>query len=278
MVIAVTATIPWDSYLIRTGVWTYPDEGVLGFSLFSIPVEELFFFVIQSYITSLVYILCNKPVLQAQYLSSPETQPAWIRRGKVLGQVLLAALTALGAQLIVRQGKGSYLGLILAWACPFALISWSLSGEMILAMPWTSTALPILAPTFYLWLVDELSLRNGVWTIEAGTKLDWQLFGSLDIEEAVFFLATNALLVFGIAAFDLAFAVCDAFPEDFPEPADALPVMSLLKARFKPRSSYDMERVRGIKEAATRLSKKSRSFSLASSVFPGRLRIDLTLL
>lgn len=276
--IAVTATIPWDSYLIRTGVWTYPDGGVLGPTLFAIPVEELFFFVVQTYITSLLYILCNKPILLAQYLDTSETRKPWIQKAKMLGQISLASATAYGGYLIQQNGDGTYMGLILAWACPFLFITWSLAGEMLLSMPWTSTLLPILAPTFYLWLVDELSLRQEIWTIETGTKLNNQLFGSLDLEEAVFFLITNMLVAFGIAAFDKAVAVCDAFPDRFPQPADRLPIMSLIKARILPSSKYDMDRVIGIGEAVQRLKRKSRSFYLASSVFPGRIRMDLTLL
>jgi 15-cis-phytoene synthase / lycopene beta-cyclase len=276
--VAVTATIPWDSYLIRTGVWTYPENGVLGSSLFSIPFEELFFFVVQTYITSLIYILCNKPVLHAQYIDTPASRPAWIWRGHVIGQALLVTLTAFGALLIRQGGDGTYLGLILAWACPFLFITWSLTGPMLLALPWQATLLPIMLPTLYLWFVDELSLRQGIWTIETGTKLGKQLFGSLDLEEAIFFLITNTLVVFGIAAFDKAVAICDAMPDRFPQPADSLPILSLLKARVLPSSAYDMDRIVGIREAVTRLQKKSRSFYIASSVFPGRLRIDLTLL
>ena len=251
---------------------------MLGYTLFSIPVEELFFFVIQTFITSLLYIICNKPVLHAQFLTSPESRPRWRRNTKMAGQAMLAAMAGVGAGLIAGGGRGTYFGLILAWACPFALATWTITGDMILAMPWTSTVLPILAPTIYLWLVDELSLRSGVWTIETGTKLGRQLFGSLDVEEAFFFLITNVLVVFGIAAFDKAVAVCDAFPGQFPEPADSLPVVALLRARIMPSKNYNMRRIVGIREAVTRLRKKSRSFYIASSVFPGKLRIDLTLL
>lgn len=276
--VAVTATIPWDSYLIRTGVWTYPEDGVLGYTLWSIPAEELFFFVVQTVITSLLYVLFTKPVLLAQYLNSRETTPAWVRVAKRAGQLSLVAATVGGGYLIWQQGDGTYMGLILAWACPFLLVTWSLTGEVILSMPWASSLIPIALPTLYLWIVDELSLSQGVWTIESGTKLNYQLFGSLEIEEAIFFLITNILVVFGIAAFDKAVAVCDAFPDRFARAADSLPLVELLRARVTPSSQYDMERIFGIREAVTRLSKKSRSFYLASSVFPGRLRIDLTLL
>lgn len=276
--IAVTATIPWDSYLIRRGVWSYPGGGILGPTLFSIPVEELFFFVVQTYMTSLVYIICSKPVLHAQCLSSPATRPRWMPRVAASGQALLMLATALGLALATRQGETTYLGLMLAWACPFALITWGFAGEMVLSMPWTSTLTPIAAPTVYLWLVDELSLRNGVWTIEPGTKLDRTLFGSLDVEEALFFLLTNTLVVLGLVAFDQAVAVWEAFPDKFKGQPSHASLGALARARLMSPKEYDMKRVAAIREAVARLRRKSRTFSLASCVFAGRLRINLTLL
>ncbi|CRK30795.1 Bifunctional lycopene cyclase/phytoene synthase like protein [Verticillium longisporum] len=275
--VAVVATIPWDSYLIRTNIWNYPPDAVLGYSLFDIPAEELFFFVIQTYFTAQLYVLFNKPVLHAQYLNAPWAVPAGIRRAKVAGQVFLAAAIVYGCYLISGSAEGTYLGLILTWAAPFALLTWSITAHFILALPWTSTLLPIVAPTVYLWVVDELALGRGTWAIQSGTKLGVRLFGHLEIEEAVFFLVTNMLVVFGLAAFDKAVAVVDAHPDVFAEPSDTLS-MSLIKARFWPSKHYDMHRITAIRQAASRLAKKSRSFSLASSAFPGRLRIDMTLL
>ncbi|TDZ54722.1 Bifunctional lycopene cyclase/phytoene synthase [Colletotrichum trifolii] len=275
--IAFVATIPWDSYLIRTGIWSYPPDAVLGPTLYDIPIEELFFFIIQTYITAQLYIVLNKPVLHAKYLNSPTTVPQWIKHGKIVGQVALAASVGLGAYLIAKEGEGTYMGLILVWACTFALFTWTITAHLLLALPLACTALPIIAPTVYLWVVDELALGRGTWAIESGTKLEFKLFGDLEIEEATFFLVTNMLIVFGVAAFDKAVAVCDAFPDKFDEPADALS-MSLLRARVLPSSKYDTRRILGLREADARLAKKSRSFRLASSVFPGRLRIDLTLL
>lgn len=250
---------------------------MLGVSAFSIPAEELFFFVIQTYLTAQLYVLVNKPVLHAQYLNSRATVPAWIPAAKLAGQVVFVGSTLLGLWLISRGGEGTYLGLILAWACPFALLTWSLTAHFILALPLTSTLVPIALPTIYLWVVDELALGRGTWAIESGTKLGVCLFGSLEIEEAIFFLLTNTMIVFGLAAFDKSVAVVDAFPHMFEEPSDAL-TMSLIRARLTSPESYDMDRIAGIRQACARLQKKSRSFHLASSAFPGRLRIDMTLL
>ena len=206
------STIPWDSYLIRANIWSYPPDAILGPTLFSIPAEELFFFVIQTYITSLVYLCLNKanfaPAL-LPYEHGPEDNRTrgrwgWQQRHetlvKVIGQLALICAIIAGAALIKSGGAGTYLGLIICWAFPFLLLLWylnlhslppsghvadgfrSLSSQFMLRLPAFSIIGPIAIPTFYLWLVDSLALRRGTWVIVQGTKYNVQLFGSLDIE------------------------------------------------------------------------------------------------
>jgi 15-cis-phytoene synthase/lycopene beta-cyclase len=275
VLIAVVATIPWDSYLIRHNVWTYPPDAVIGPTLLSIPAEELFFFVIQTYITSLLYHVLNKPLLHAEYLGSKSPSSRATYRAIQVG---ISGLTLLGFWLVSKGEIGTYLGLILVWACPFALLTWTLGGLFMATLPWTSVALPIILPTLYLWVVDELALRRGTWAIESGTKLGVTVWGSLEVEEAIFFAATNVLVVFGLGAFDNALAVIDALPDIF-ESAPACPTpTTLIKALFIRWPPERKERISGIQEAVARLRRKSRSFYLASSTFSGRLRIDLVLL
>ncbi|KAJ2981957.1 hypothetical protein NUW58_g6555 [Xylaria curta] len=278
ILIAFFATLPWDSYLIRHGVWTYPPDAILGPRLFGIPAEELFFFIIQTYITTLLYILLNKPILHAQFLTNHDEISSQVRRIRSLGQLLLSLAILAGAILVAQGGKGTYLGLILIWAGPFTLLTWTLSGYFLLRLPFTCIAMPIFLPTIYLWVVDELSLGRGTWAIESGTKLGWCLWGDLELEEAVFFLATNALIVFGLVAFDRGMAVLDIFPEMFPGGPGNMSLARLVKAILTDPGNYDMKWIRGIREAVITLKRKSRSFYLASAVFPGRLRIDLVLL
>ncbi|KAJ3562103.1 hypothetical protein NPX13_g8692 [Xylaria arbuscula] len=278
ILIAFFATLPWDSYLIRHSIWTYPPEAILGPRLFSIPAEELFFFIIQTYITALLYILLNKPMLHPQFLTNHEESSPATRRFRTYGQLLLSAAIIMGGFLITKGGEGTYLGLILIWACPFLLLTWTQSGYFLLKLPRACIVTPIIAPTLYLWLVDELALGRGTWAIESGTKLGWCLWGSLEVEEAVFFLVTNTLIVFGLAAFDRGTAVINTFPEIFPGTSRGMYFKSFLKAIVTTPEKYDMGRVRGIREAVCTLRRKSRSFYLASAVFPGSLRIDLILL
>ncbi|KAI1181310.1 hypothetical protein F4777DRAFT_585210 [Nemania sp. FL0916] len=276
--IAFFATLPWDSYLIRHGIWTYPPDAILGPRLLGIPIEELFFFIIQTYITTLLYILLNKPLLHAQFLANSETSSSRVHYLKKSGRLLLSAAIVIGAILVGKGGKGTYLGLILIWACPVALLTWSFSAYFLLRLPTAPIAIPICLPTLYLWVVDELVLGRGTWIIESRTKLGWCLWGHLELEEAVFFLATNSLIVLGLVAFDRALAVLDAFPETYPGSSERVPPALLLKALLEDPSNYEMGRIRGIREAVDTLRRKSRSFYLASAVFPGRLRIDLVLL
>lgn len=180
---------------------------------------------------------------------------------------------------MIQAGQeGTYLGLILVWAVPFLMLLWNLAYQFLLGLPLTNTVVPIAVPTIYLWIVDTLALNRGTWVIESGTKLGKHLWPGLEIEEAVFFLLTNALIVFGLVAFDNATAVLNTFPVHFPS-SPALPSPAqLVRALLLPAAAYDSDRIQGLQQAVQRLKDKSRSFYLASGVFQGRLRIDLIIL
>ncbi|MCJ1285905.1 hypothetical protein MMC26_005247 [Xylographa opegraphella] len=279
IIIAVVATTPWDSYLIHNRVWTYPTNAIIGPTLFSIPAEEIFFFVIQTYNTSLLYLIFSTPTFHPVYLCGESVNGGRaLRKWRWLGQAILIVGILSGVNLVAKKGEGFYLGLILVWAGPFVLLLWTLAYQFLLGLPWTNTILPITAPTLYLWIVDTLALKRGTWVIESGTKLGWHLWDGLEIEEAVFFLATNLLIVFGLVAFDNALAILQTFALMFPNvPTLPSPVM-LVQGLLIPIAQYDEQRIEGLKEALERLRRKSRSFYLASGVFQGRLRIDLVLL
>lgn len=154
----------------------------------------------------------------------------------------------------------------------------SLAYQFILGLPLSNTVLPIALPTLYLWVVDTLALKRGTWVISSGTKFGLHLWDGLEIEEALFFLLTNTLIVFGQLAFDNALAILYTFPKLFPNAAVLPSPIALIEALCTPTSRYDEARVTGLQEAVTRLKRKSRSFYLASSTFQGQLRSDLMLL
>ena len=224
------------------------------------------------------YILVNKTSFFPQYLTNKTDASHLVRRARRIGQYILTVLITIGVYL-VRDGKnGTYLGLVLVWACPFALLTWSLSGLFVAKLPTARTAPPIIIPTVFFWLVDDMALRRGTWAIESRTKLGVCLFGNLEIEEAIFFLVTNCLIVFGLIAFDRGTAVVDTFPHLFPGAPEIPSLFLVLKGVFTSPDKYDISRVRGLRDSVSRLRKKSRSFYLASSAFPGQLRINLIIL
>ncbi|EME38955.1 hypothetical protein DOTSEDRAFT_75605 [Dothistroma septosporum NZE10] len=279
--IAVVATIPWDSYLIQTNVWSYPPNVIIGPKLYHIPLEEVFFFVIQTYNTTLLYLITSKPVLKETYLVKEDHKTRVGQRWKYIklgGQMAFSLVLKKAIDFVKANKERTYLGLILVWALPFLLLLWSLAYQFIIQLPLYCTALPIALPTLYLWVVDTLALKRGTWVIEAGTKTGLTLWPGLELEEALFFLLTNTLIVFGLLAFDNAVAILTAFPAHFPRfPALPSPVL-LIRALLLPSSAYDDDRIFGLQQAVTRLERKSRSFFLASSTFQGRLRIDLIIL
>jgi len=199
----------------------------------------------------------------------------WI---KLVGQVALALVIKRAVDFILAGGERTYLGLILVWAGPFLFLLWSLAYQFLVRLPITSTVLPIAIPTIYLWVVDTLALKRGTWVIESGTKTGFTLWDGLEIEEAIFFLLTNCLIVFGLVAFDNALAILDAFPAHFPQSTHLPAPPQLVRALLLPASAYDDDRILGLQQSVERLKAKSRSFYLASSTFSGRLRIDLIIL
>jgi 15-cis-phytoene synthase/lycopene beta-cyclase len=269
---------------MKRGIWTYPESAVLGSKIWGIPSEEILFFVIHTWMTTTIYLLCNKFTFKPIFLVGGQGSEERRREYRQLksqarfGKLILTGLMLLGGLLVMNEGKGTYLGLILLWAMPFALLLWSLAYQFLLKLPLINTLAPILIPTIYLWIIDTLALREGIWKIEDGKKLGICIWEGFDIEEAIFFFITNVMIVFGLVAFDNAVSVLEMFPSVFPDispiPAPGL----LIKGLMLNPDTYDDERIVGLQEAATRLKQKSACFYLASSVVSGRLRIELIFL
>nr|UYR58270.1 15-cis-phytoene synthase/lycopene beta-cyclase [Rhodotorula sp.] len=269
--IAVTATIPWDSYLIRNRIWSYPDSSVVGPTLFAIPYEEVFFFFVQTYLTSTLYAVLTRPIVHATLL--PRT-PSEGRTVKWTGTALLCGVFALSWAKLEEGGEGTYLALIVGWVAPFLTLLWWVASEHICAMPRATLLLAIFAPTVFLWELDARALQRGTWVIEQGTKLGWD-FRGLEIEEAVFFLLTNVMIVFGMAACDHCLAVHDLRSYDKGTSSVFPPLTEFGPILVNSPDAKQGQRIDDLRAAIEILSVHSKSFSTASMVFDGRLRLDL---
>ncbi|WP_315941263.1 carotenoid biosynthesis protein [Deinococcus sp. Marseille-Q6407] len=197
LAVAFIYTTPWDNYLVYTGGWEYPPERVLG-TVGYVPYEEYAFFLLQTLLSSLFLLwLMRRP-------AAPFGGPAQVSPRPLLSRWGMAALWLGGAMLgaaalVSGYPPATYFGLIAAWALPVLAGQWAFGGDLILGKPrlfWTA----VLLPTFYLWAADAFALHNGIWSISEGLSLGPKL-GPLPLEEMLFFLVTNLLVVTGLMLF-----------------------------------------------------------------------------
>lgn len=190
VLLALLYTTPWDNYLVARGVWGYGEERVLA-TIGYVPLEEYLFFIFQTLLTGLFVLLVTRFVTAGKRALTPE-RARTVRGAGAFAWLLLAAS---GVLALTTQG-GTYFGLIAVWAAPVLALQWGFGGDL-LAQRWRAVLPSALLPTLYLWLADLLAIRLGIWWISPELSSGSSLLG-LPLEEALFFLLTNLLVVFGV--------------------------------------------------------------------------------
>ena len=188
--IAFIYTTPWDNYLVYREVWGYPPGRVLA-TIGYVPVEEYAFFVIQTLLTGLALFAFAR-ALGAQDHADPGRGG---ERARGLGAALLLGAAA-GGVLAMMSDSGTYLGLITAWSLPVIALQWGFGGDLLLRR-WRLVGLGVAVPTLYLWVADRFAISWSIWWISPELTVGWRPLG-LPVEEALFFLLTNVLIVFGM--------------------------------------------------------------------------------
>lgn len=189
--IAVVYTTPWDNYLVYKEVWSYGSERVLG-TIGFVPIEEYAFFILQTLLSGLLLLVVGE-------WKQPVDQPALRPRHRLaiavfLGLVLLTGIVFLGSDSMF------YLGLIIVWALPIVLFQWLLGAEPIVESK-RSWVPVVLLSTVYLGAADLFAISEETWSISSRYTTHFHLFG-LPVEEALFFLLTNVMVVWGILLFE----------------------------------------------------------------------------
>ena len=90
-------------------------------------------------------------------------------------------------------GHTTYLALELAWAAPVLAIQW-LAGAGALWRRRAALGAAVLAATAYLSAADAFAISDGIWTLSPARTLAFRI-GPLPLEEALFFLLTNLMIV-----------------------------------------------------------------------------------
>ncbi|MEL6704262.1 MAG: lycopene cyclase domain-containing protein [Bacteroidota bacterium] len=192
--IAFVYTTPWDNYLVETQVWGYGPGRVLG-TVGHVPIEEYLFFILQPLLTGLwLFRLLWREApgtgwTTATFLEAPSRAARWA------GVALWLAASVWGLFLLAEDST-RYLALILVWAAPVIAFQWAYGGHHLWRFR-RLAALAVAVPTLYLWVADWIALALGIWHISETYTTGLALFG-LPIEEALFFLVTNILVVQGL--------------------------------------------------------------------------------
>jgi lycopene cyclase domain-containing protein len=194
VMLAVVYTTPWDNYLVATGVWFYNPGLVTGLRLGWVPIEEYTFFVIQTLVTGLwLLFLARRSSAQPNQKDGGQ-----FRRPPLPPVLILAGLWIFSAALLASGWQpGTYLALILVWAIPPILLQAAYGWDLL----WSRRRLVLSAlfsTTVYLAAADSLAIGSGTWTIAPEQSLNLRLGGILPIEELLFFLVTNTLIVLGM--------------------------------------------------------------------------------
>ncbi|HWE61374.1 MAG TPA: lycopene cyclase domain-containing protein [Chloroflexota bacterium] len=90
-------------------------------------------------------------------------------------------------------GHCTYLVFELAWALPVIALHWALDRRRLWARR-RVIALACGAATVYLTLADAVALHAGIWALHADRILGIRI-GTVPIEESIFFLVTNLMVV-----------------------------------------------------------------------------------
>ncbi|MBN1995547.1 MAG: lycopene cyclase domain-containing protein [Anaerolineae bacterium] len=192
VVVAVVYTTPWDNYLVATAVWWYNPTLVTGVTLGWVPIEEYIFFVLQTFLAGLWWLYLAR---RLKFDPRPLPYAQQLRR---ISTAVLGLIWVIAGLILVRGwAPGTYLALQLIWALPPIMLQTAFGADIL----WrhrrlvAATLLPLL---FYLSFADALAIQSGTWTINPAQSLNIFLGNRLPLEEFIFFLLTNILVIFGM--------------------------------------------------------------------------------
>ncbi|SPO37824.1 related to Bifunctional lycopene cyclase/phytoene synthase [Pseudozyma flocculosa] len=305
--IAFVWTTPWDNLIVKNQAWFYRRH-CIWFTVGYVPIEEYFFFVIQSIMTTLWCSLVTRWFLPNLYTGTSSAARRSTPYRLSAAVVPAAALLVAGGVWMSRPFTGSYYMAMIVWwaAIPLGLLMWG-TIDFVVRMGLRRGVLPFLlsvaAPSVYLWASDIYALRRGTWHINEHTSLNIFPIRDLPIEEMTFFVATNTILVTACYAFDRCVAICwqeasKGEHVETPLSPSHLPLcrastyVALWRAFIRSDDSQQApDSAAGADGPAPRdsatsdlsaslaiLTKASKSFSAASLLLPWDLRTDLSSL
>ncbi|KAI9224242.1 Squalene/phytoene synthase-domain-containing protein [Blastocladiella britannica] len=201
--------------------------------------------------------------------------------GGLQGTVLAAVWYWSLMSLAIPGTPTFYMGAIIAWTTPVLALQWILAGSYIWAAK-RRAAVAVLGASAYLVAVDWIALGAGSWSISPEATLGWMVAGRVPIEEAVFFLLTNCMLVGGFLTCDRAFSVAHvrrqlatASSLDLADQRQLWLGCVLTTTSALAADPDVIKRLGDALVASSLIARGSKSFHLASLLYPWDLRAHI---
>jgi lycopene cyclase domain-containing protein len=190
VLLAIVYTTPWDNYLVATRVWYYNPDLISGVVLGWVPLEEYIFFVLETVLVGLWWLLLVRRVKP-----SGEFRPR--RKIGIVSTAILAAVWLLTVGVLISGWKSAtYISLILVWALPAILLQLAFGADIL--WHFRKIVIFVILPVFlYVSIADALAISSGTWTIDPDQSLRIWIW-ALPVEEATFFLVTAMIIGFGL--------------------------------------------------------------------------------
>ncbi len=189
-VLALVYTTPWDNYIVAKGVWSYPPDRVL-LVIGYVPFEEYLFFLIQTWLSGSFFFLLTR-----KFPEKFVAKRSWALN--ISAGVFSLLLCGTGVYFLFSDST-FYLGMILSWVAPVWGLQWVYALDHLvrnIKIVFGS----ILMLSVYLSVADKIAISSEIWTISDQFTTGIQLFG-LPMEEALFFFATNVMVIQGLSLF-----------------------------------------------------------------------------
>ncbi|KAI8371524.1 Lycopene beta-cyclase [Radiomyces spectabilis] len=279
--VAFGTASPWDNYIVYHRAWSYCPEcvtAVIGY----VPLEEYMFFIIMTLMTVAFSNLVMRWHLPGFYLK-PEKS---IYSSMCVRYIPIIGFLTVGAKawhLAVPATPLFYGSCILWYVCPVLALLWFGAGEYI-CRRWKAVLFSIAMPTLYLCWVDQVAIAAGTWDISRRTSSGIMVAPHLPLEEFMFFLMINVILVFATCAIDRAQAILHLYKtrtiaaHERVESSFLSDMLDLTWAFCQCDQALNSRPLKDLTVAWDILRQASYSFYTASSVFSFHARQDLGVL
>lgn len=189
IVIVVAFTSPWDNLAVKWRIWDFPQDR-LWFRIGYLPIEEYFFFVIQTCIVGLLTV-----AVAAMQNAHRTHGTLTIREG--LWVVVFLTLWLIGGSLFRRlhslPRRLTYSWHLFYWFLPVIIVQWIIASEVLIPNVLVVLLCSSMVGT-YLTFADIVAVRHGIWFFDEEQTTGIKIFSILPWEEAAFFYVTSLLV------------------------------------------------------------------------------------